>query len=98
MSKAYEDEQASRKAETVRLREEFKVQERETESIEQFVQLAKKCADLDGITPCALRERVSAIHIEAPDKSSGHRVQRIHLRYDLVGFIPLDERTKQETA
>ena len=98
MSKTYEDEQASLKAETVRLREEIEVQERQTENIEQFIQTAKKYADLDGMTPYALRELVSAIYVETPDKSSGHRVQKIHIRYDLVGFIPVDELMKQETA
>lgn len=98
MSKTYEDEQASLKAEAARLREEIEVQERQTENIEQFIQTAKKYAVLDGITPYALRELVSAIYVESPDKSSGHRVQRFHIRYALVSFIPLDELTKQETA
>jgi site-specific DNA recombinase len=36
--------------------------------------------------------------VEAPDKRSGKRKQAIHISYDLVGFIPLDELMKQETA
>ena len=48
--------------------------------------------------PYALRELVKAIYIEAPDKSSGKRHQGIRISYDLVGFIPVEELLKQETA
>ena len=54
--------------------------------------------DLDELTPYALRELVKAIYIEAPDKSSGKRHQGIRISYDLVGFIPVEELLKQETA
>lgn len=37
-------------------------------------------------------------YIEAPDKSSGKRHQDIRISYDLVGFIPVEELLKQETA
>ena len=32
------------------------------------------------------------------DKSSGKRHQGIRISYDLVGFIPVEELLKQETA
>ena len=41
---------------------------------------------------------MKAIYIEAPDKSSGKRRQNIRIVYDLVGFIPLNELMKEETA
>ena len=46
----------------------------------------------------ALRELVKAICIEAPDKSSGKRHQGIRISYVRVGFIPVEELLKQETA
>ena len=46
----------------------------------------------------ALRELVKGVYIEAPDKSSGKRRQNIRISYDLVGFIPLNELMKEETA
>ena len=49
-------------------------------------------------TPYALQELVKAIYIEAPYKSSGKRHQGIRISYDLVGFIPVEELLKQETA
>lgn len=51
MGKIYEDEQTSLKTEAAYLREEIEVQERRTENIEQFIQMAQKYADLDGIIP-----------------------------------------------
>ena len=46
----------------------------------------------------ALHELVSAIYVDAPDKSSEKRQQHIHIKYDGLGFIPLDELMKEETA
>lgn len=37
-----------------------------------------------------------AIYVKAPDKSSGKRKQHIHIKYDGIGFIPLDELMKHE--
>ncbi|WP_418972056.1 DUF4368 domain-containing protein [Allofournierella sp.] len=53
---------------------------------------------IEEIDPCMLRERIKAIYVEAPDKSSGKRRQEIHIQYDGIGFIPLDELAQKETA
>ena len=98
MSKTYEDEQAQLKVEIQTLQQEIEVQERQIENLEQFIQRVRKYEDLDELTPYALRELVKAIYIEAPDKSSGKRHQGIRISYDLVGFIPVEELLKQETA
>ena len=50
------------------------------------------------LTPYALRELVKTVYVEAPDKSSGKRKQKIHISYDLIGFIPVDVLTKAEQA
>ena len=98
MSKTYEDEQTQLKVEIQTLQQEIEVQERQIENLEQFIQRVRKYEDLDELTPYALRELVKAIYIEAPDKSSGKRHQGIRISYDLVGFIPVEELLKQETA
>ena len=41
-------------------------------------------------------DRIKVIYVEAPDKSSGKRRQNI--QYDGIGFIPLEELAKKETA
>jgi hypothetical protein len=66
--------------------------------MEKFIQRATKYAGLETLTPYALHELVKAIYISAPEKVDGKRRQSIHICYDLVGFIPLEELTKQETA
>lgn len=96
--KTYEDEQAQLKVEIVNLQKEIEVQERQIEDLEQFIQRARRYTDLTELTPYALRELVKAVYVEAPDKSSGKRKQRVHIEYDLVGYIPVDELIKAEQA
>lgn len=98
MSKTYEDKQAQLKVEIVNLQKEIEVQERQIEDLEQFIQRARRYTDLTELTPYALRELVKAVYVEAPDKSSGKRKQRVHIEYDLVGYIPVDELIKAEQA
>lgn len=86
------------KEEVQTLRQEIEVQERQTNDLDRSIQRAHRYAELKELTPYALRELVKAIYIEAPDKSSGKRRQGIRITYDLVGFIPLEELTKEETA
>jgi hypothetical protein len=85
-------------AEVVTLRREIKVQEQQNEQIEKFIQKAQKYGEIEALDAYALHELVSAIYVEAPDKSSGKRRQNIHIQYDGIGFIPLDELMKEETA
>lgn len=98
MSKTYEDEQTQLKVEIVNLQKEIEVQERQIEDLEQFIQRARRYTDITELTPYALRELVKAVYVEAPDKSSGKRKQRVHIEYDLVGYIPVDELIKAEQA
>lgn len=98
MSKTYEDEQAQLKSEIVNLQKEIEVQERQIEDLEQFIQRARRYTDITELTPYALRELVKAVYVEAPDKSSGKRKQRVHIEYDLVGYIPVDELIKAKQA
>ena len=98
MSRSYETEQEQLKVEIQPLQQDIEVQERQIENLEQFIQRVHKYKDLDELTPYALRELVKGVYIEAPDKSSGKRRQNIRISYDLVGFIPLNELMKEETA
>ena len=98
MSKTYEDEQAQLKVEIVNLQKEVEVQERQIENLEQFIQRVRRYTTLTELPPYALRELVKAVYVEAPDKSSGKRKQKVHIEYDLVGYIPVDELIKAEQA
>ena len=66
--------------------------------LEQFVQRVKRNSTLTELAPYALRELVKAVYVDAPDKSSGKRRQKVHIEYDLVGYIPVDELLKAEQA
>ena len=98
LSQSYEAEQKQLEAEVITLRQEIEVQERQNENIEKFIQKAQKHVGIGALDPYALRELVQAIYVDAPDKSSGKRRQHIHIKYDGLGFIPLDELMKEETA
>ena len=98
LSQSYDAEQKQLETEVITLRQDIEVQERQSENIEKFIQTARKYVGIETLDPYALRELVQAIYVEAPDKSSGKRRQSIHIKYDGLGFIPLDELMKGETA
>ena len=98
LSQSYETEQKQLEAEVITLRQEIEVQERQNENVERFIQKARNYVGIETLDPYALRELVQAIYVDAPDKSTGKRRQHIHIKYDGIGFIPLDELMKKETA
>lgn len=98
LSQSYETEQKQLEAEVITLRQDIEVQERQNENIEKFIQKAHKYVGIKALDPYALRELVQAIYVEAPDKSSGKYRLSIHIKYDGMGFIPLYELMKRETA
>ena len=98
MSQSYDAEQKQLEEEVLSIQQEIEVQEQQIENIEKFVQNAHKYVHIEELTPYALRELVSAIYVDAPDKSSGKRVQHIHIKYDGLGYIPLDELEAKEKA
>ena len=98
MSSSYEEEQQSLKMNAETLRQEIEAQEQQNQNLELFIQKVHQNADLDELTAYAAHDLIKAIYIGAPNKSSGKRRQSISICYDFVGFIPLDELMKQETA
>jgi hypothetical protein len=98
MSQSYDAEQKQLEEEVLSIQQEIEVQERQNENVEKFIQTAHKYVGIDKLDGYALRELVSAIYVDAPDKSSGKRRQNIHIKYDGIGFIPLNELIQKETA
>ena len=98
MSQTYEAEQKQLEAEVITFRKNLEVQERQNENIEKFIQKAHKYVGIEELDPYALRELVKAIYVDAPVKVNDKRTQRIHIQYDGIGFIPLEELLKEETA
>lgn len=98
LSQSYEAEQKQLEAEIIVLQQEIEVQETQNGNIEKFIQKARRYEGIEVLDAYTLHELVQAIYVEAPDKSSGKRVQHIHIKYDGIGFIPLDELMKGDTA
>ena len=98
MSRGYEDEQQDLKEAAETLRKEIEVQEQQNQNLDLFIERIQKYTALDELTPYVAHELIKAIYVGAPDKSSGKRRQSIHIEYDLIGFVPLNELMKQETA
>ena len=98
MSRGYEEEQKNLMAEAETLRQESEVQDQQTKNLDLFIERIRKYTELDELTPYAAHELIKAIYVGAPDKSSGKRRQSVYIQYDLIGFIPLDELMKQQTA
>ena len=98
MSKSYEDEQAQLKQEVETLTKEVAQQEQKADDVERFIAQAHKYVELEELTPYALHELVKAIYIDEPNKGDGKRRQSIHISYDFVGFIPIDELMQEEMA
>ena len=98
LSQSYEAEQKQLEAEVITLQREIEVQAEQNRNLDRFIQKAKKHVGITVLDAYTLHELVAAIYVDAPDKSSGKRQQHIHIKYDGLGFIPLDELVKEETA
>ena len=58
-------------------------------NVQSFLKIVKKYTEPTELTPALLREFVEKVVIHAPDRSNGHRVQRIDVHYTFIGEIDL---------
>ncbi|MFT4007798.1 MAG: DUF4368 domain-containing protein [Lacrimispora sp.] len=73
--------------------------EKQSGNVKRFVKLAKSYIEPEELIPAMLHEFVDKIVVYAPDKSSGHRTQKIDIHYNFVGEIKTShEISKRETA
>ena len=86
MSANYEDEQKKLKADSENLTAFIEEREQKNSDISQFVQIVKKYECITELTPDVMHELIERIVVHAPDKSSGHRVQKviIHFRFNVA--------------
>lgn len=87
LSTGYEKEQAELSESISGLQKVVETSEAETVNIQSFLKLVKKYTEPTELTPALLREFVEKVVVHAPDKSSGHRVQRIDVHYNFIGEI-----------
>ena len=98
LSRTYEAEQKELETDVIRLEKEIEVQETQIKNIETFIHKSNQYVGIEELTSYTLHELVKAIYVDAPDKSSGKRTQHIHIQYDGLGFIPLNELLESEKA
>lgn len=69
--------------------------EQDKADFDSFAAVVRKYVGIRELTPTIVNEFVKKIIIHAPDKSSGHRRQRIHLVWNFLGEVnlPNDEQT-----
>ena len=98
LSQTYEAEQKELEKVVLRLEKEIEVQEAQIQNIKTFIQKASQYVGIEELSSYVLHELIRAIYVDAPDKSSGKRRQHIHIQYDGLGFISLNELIAQEKA
>lgn len=99
LSQSYEREQAELNDSIAKLSEIVRESQTQAVNIESFLKIVRKYTEPTELTPVMLRELVEKVIVHAPDKSSGHRVQRIDVHYYQIGEIDLSpEYAKKTTA
>lgn len=88
LSKSYEAEQHMLSDKIQLLHSELDAEQAQAVNVTQFIALVRKYIDMQELTPTIVNEFISRIIVHAPDKSSGHRVQRIDIQYNFIGILP----------
>lgn len=87
LSTEYEDEQREVKAKITELQELIENGEQGEYDLKEFLKNVRKYTDPKELTAELLNDLVDKIIVHAPDKSSGHRKQKIEIYYKAVGII-----------
>lgn len=87
LSADYEQEQKQIKEEITRLQNLIDEGEQERYDLNQFLKNVRKYTDPEILTAEMVNELIDKIIVHAPDKSSGHRKQKIEIYYKAVGII-----------
>lgn len=87
LSADYENEQKQIKEEITRLQDLIDEGEQERYDLNQFLKNVRKYTDPEILTAEMVNELIDKIIVHAPNKSSGHRKQKIEIYYKAVGII-----------
>ena len=85
----YEQEQKELKAKIAELEDLIENGETQTKDLKQLLANVRKYTDPQELTAQMVNDLVDKIIVHAPDKSSGHRKQKIEIYYNAVGVIDL---------
>lgn len=95
LSAEYEAEQKELIEKVKADREMVSTYEQDREDFDNFAAVIRKYVGITELTPTIVNEFVKKIIVHAPDKSSGHRRQKIQLVWNFIGEVnlPNDEQT-----
>ena len=89
LASEYEQEQKELKVKIVDLEDLIENGETQTKDLKQLLANVRKYTDPQELTAQMVNDLVGKIIVHAPDKSSGHRKQKIEIYYNAVGIIDL---------
>ena len=89
LASEYEQEQKELKVKIVELEDLIENGETQTKDLKQLLANVRKYTDPQELTAPMVNDLVDKIIVHAPDKSSGHRKQKIEIYYNAVGIIDL---------
>ena len=81
MSKGYEDEQSQLKLAVAEFTKFIETNEQKQTDVEQFLKITRNRTEITELTPETMHELIEKIVVHAPDKSSGHRKQKIEIYF-----------------
>ena len=86
MSKIYEGEQSKLKQAVTEFTKFIETNEQKHTDVEQFLKIVRNRTEIKELTPEIMHEFIEKIVVHAPDKSSGHRKQKIeiHFRFNVA--------------
>ena len=89
LASEYEQEQKELKVKIAELEDLIENGETQTNDLKQLLVNVRKYTDPQELTAQMVNDLVDKIIVHAPDKSSGHRKQKIEIYYNAVGIINL---------
>lgn len=94
MSANYDNEQKQLKQTVAKLQAFIEKTEQKTADISSFIQLVSKHTYINELTPEIMHELIEKIIVHAPDKSSGHRQQKveIYFRFNVASAVSILDR------
>ena len=95
LSAEYEAEQKELTEKVKGWRETVTTYEQDKADFQSFAAIVQKYVGITELTPAIINEFVKKIIVHAPDKSSGHRRQKIQFVWNFIGEVnlPNDDQT-----
>ena len=91
LSAEYEAEQKELMEKVQADREMVRTYEQDKVNFDNFAAVIRKYVGITELAPTIVNEFVKKIIVHAPDKSSGHRRQKIQIIWNFVGELKQDE-------